>query len=119
MVATTFSSDTPLWMAGAVRGEGVAASWILWANILGTLATVFFFARFWRRSRVLTEVEFVAQRYDSTRVTHALRVFKAIFDGVFVNCIIMASVTLAMSKILTIVLGLSQEPLFVVPFSAA
>ena len=116
MVATTFSSDTPLWMAGAVRGEGVAASWILWANILGTLATVFFFARFWRRSRVLTEVEFVAQRYDSTRVTHALRVFKAIFDGVFVNCIIMASVTLAMSKILTIVLGLSQEPLFVVPF---
>ena len=116
MVATTFSSDTPLWMAGAVRGEGVAAAWILWANILGTLATVFFFARFWRRSRALTEVEFVVQRYDSRPVTHVLRVFKAVFDGVFVNCIIMASVTLAMSKILTIVLGLSREPLFMVPF---
>ena len=115
MVATTFSSDTPLWMAGAVRADGISAAWILWANILGTLATVFYFARLWRRSEALTEVEFVVQRYDPTKVTHALRIFKAVFDGVFVNCIIMASVTLAMSKILTVVLGLSQEPLFVLP----
>lgn len=115
MVATTFSSDTPLWMAGAVREEGVSAAWILWANIFGTLATVFYFARLWRRSKALTEVEFVIQRYDAGPVTHALRVFKAVFDGVFVNCIIMASVTLAMSKILTVVLGLSSEPLVVVP----
>ena len=116
MVATTFSSDTPLWMAGAVRSDGISAAWILWANILGTLATVFFFARLWRRSEALTEVEFVVQRYDPRKVTHYLRIFKATFDGVFVNCIIMASVTLAMSKILTVVLGLSQEPLLVVPF---
>ena len=115
MVATTFSSDTPLWMAGAVREGGISTAWILWANILGTLATVFYFARLWRRSEALTEVELVVQRYDQQKVTHALRVFKATFDGVFVNCIIMASVTLAMSKILTIVLGLSPEPLFVLP----
>ena len=115
MVATTFSSDTPLWMAGAVRSDGISAAWILWANILGTLATVFYFARLWRRSGASTEVELVVQRYDATKVTHALRTFKVLFDGVFVNCIIMASVTLAMSKILTIVLGLSQEPMFVLP----
>ena len=115
MVATTFSSDTPLWVSGAVRSDGVSAAWILWANILGTLATVFYFARLWRRSEAVTEVQFVVLRYDPTAVTHALRMFKAVFDGVFVNCIIMASVTLAMSKILTIVLGLSQEPLVVLP----
>lgn len=115
MVATTFSSDTPLWIAGAVRSEGIAAAWILWANMLGVLATVFFFARMWRRCEALTEVEFVVQRYGEHKLTDALRVFKALFDGVFVNCIIMASVTLAMSKILSIVLQLSQEPMFVLP----
>lgn len=115
MVATTFSSDTPLWVAGVVRSEGISASWIMWANMLGTLATVFYFARYWRRSRALTEVEFVAQRYAAGKVTDCLRVFKAGFDGVFVNCIIMASVTLAMSKVLAIVLGLSSEALFTLP----
>ena len=115
MVATTFSSDTPLWMAGAVRSDGMVGGWILWANILGTLATVFYFARIWRRSEAMTEVELVVQRYDEQKLTHALRVFKALFDGVFVNCIIMASVTLAMSKILTIILGLPQDPLFMLP----
>ena len=47
--------------------------------------------------------------------THGLRIFKALFDGLFVNCIIMASVTLAMSKILAVILGLSREPLFLLP----
>ena len=115
MVATTFSSDTPLWVAGAVREEGIYAVWIMWAGVLGTLATVFFFARLWRRSRVLTEIEFISRRYDASRAMHGLRIFKALFDGVFVNCIIMASVTLAMSKILAVILGLSPEPIFLLP----
>ena len=115
MVATTFSSDTPLWVAGAVRSDGIAAVWIMWANMLGTLAMVFYFARLWRRSEALTEVEFVVQRYRDGKITHCLRVFKALFDGVFVNCIIIASVTLAMSKVLSIVLGLSDDPLIVLP----
>ena len=115
MVATTFSSDTPLWVAGAAREEGIYAIWIMWAGVLGTLATVFFFARLWRRSEVLTEIEFISRRYDASGAMHGLRVFKALFDGLFVNCIIMASVTLAMSKILAVILGLSREPLFLLP----
>ena len=115
MVATTFSSDTPLWVAGAVREEGIYAIWIMWAGVMGTLATVFFFARLWRRSEVLTEIEFISRRYDPSRAMHGLRIFKALFDGLFVNCIIMASVTLAMSKILAVILGLSREPMFLLP----
>ena len=115
MVATTFSSDTPLWVVGAVREEGIYAVWIMWAGVLGTLATVFFFARLWRRSEVLTEIEFISRRYDASRAMHGLRMFKALFDGLFVNCVIMASVTLAMSKILAVILGLSREPLFLLP----
>ena len=115
MVATTFSSDTPLFVAGVVREQGVYANWIWWSAGIGTLVSVFFFANLWRRTRVLTEIEFISLRYDPGAPTDVLRVFKALFDGVFVNCIVMASVTLAMSKIIVVILGLSPEPLFDLP----
>ena len=115
MVATTFSSDTPLFVAGAVREQGIYANWIWWVAVIGVLVSVFFFASLWRRSEALTEIELVSQRYDKSRATDALRIFKALFDGVFINCIIIASVTLAMSKIIVVILGLSPEPLFNVP----
>lgn len=115
MVATTFSSDTPLFVSGAVRGSGIAANWIWWSGALGTLASVFFFARLWRRSGVTTEVELITLRYDKSRVADCLRVFKAISDGVFINCVIMASVTLAVAKISVVIMGLSSAPLFTLP----
>ncbi len=115
MVATTFSSDTPLFVAGAVREQGIYANWIWWVSVIGVLVSVFFFASLWRRSEALTEIELVSQRYDKSRATDALRIFKALFDGVFINSIIIASVTLAMSKIIVVILGLSPEPLFSLP----
>ncbi|WP_335988357.1 sodium:solute symporter family protein [Pseudoalteromonas sp. CH_XMU1449-3] len=115
MVATTFSSDTPLFVAGAVREQGIYANWIWWVSVIGVIISVFFFANLWRRSKALTEIELISQRYDKSKATDFLRIFKAIFDGVFVNCIIIASVTLAMSKIIVVILGLSAEPLFEIP----
>ena len=50
MVATTFSSDTPNWVTQQVRQYGVAGNWQWWAMVLTGVATVFFFARLWRRS---------------------------------------------------------------------
>lgn len=119
MVATTFSSDTPLFVAGAVREQGIYANWIWWVSVIGVIISVFFFANLWRRSKALTEIELISQRYDKSKATDFLRVFKAIFDGVFVNCIIIASVTLAMSKIIVVILGLSAEPLFEIPHVCA
>ncbi|MCP3675475.1 MAG: Na+:solute symporter [Gammaproteobacteria bacterium] len=115
MVATTFSSDTPLFVAGAVREQGIYANWIWWVSIIGVIISVFFFASLWRRSEALTEIELISQRYDKSNATDFLRVFKALFDGVFVNSIVIASVTLAMSKIIVVILGLSQYPLFSLP----
>lgn len=115
MVATTFSSDTPLLVASLVRDEGIVANWMWWGGMVGVLISVFFFARLWRRSRALTEVEFIAQRYRPSRAAKGLRVFKATFDGVFINCIIMASVSLAMSMILVAILDLGTAPLVVLP----
>ncbi|MFH0921773.1 MAG: sodium:solute symporter family protein [Fibrobacterota bacterium] len=107
IVATTFSSDTPLFVARISRETGIFENWWWWSAAIGGLASVFFFARLWRRIAVTTDVEFINIRYDDTRSKDALRVFRAFFDGVFMNCTIVASVTLGMVKITTTVLGLS------------
>ncbi len=115
IVATTFSSDTPQWVAGWSRSQGVSGNWLWWSAAIGQIGAIFFLARYWRRSEVVTEVGFVRLRYGTNKVSSALRIFKSIFDGVLVNCVIMASVTLAMAKVLTIVLNLSTQPVFVMP----
>jgi SSS family solute:Na+ symporter len=115
IVATTFSSDTPQWVAGHTRTFGISGNWIWWCSGVGTIAAIFFLARFWRRSGIVTEVEFVKFRYGVSTSSNMLRIFKAVTDGIVVNCMIMASVTLAMAKVSSIVLGLSDKPLFTIP----
>ncbi|AMW05868.1 sodium:solute symporter family protein [Gemmatimonas phototrophica] len=106
MVATTFSSDTPNWVTEQVRRYGVAGNWQWWAFVLTGIATVFFFARLWRRSGVLTDLEFYELRY-SGREASLVRGFRAVYLGLFFNCFIMGMVTLAACKIANILFGLS------------
>ncbi len=107
MVATTFSSDTPNLVANFVRTQGVAGNWQWWAFTLTGVATVFFYARLWRRSGVLTDLEFYELRY-SGKAASAVRGFRAVYLGLFFNCIIMASVNLAACKIANVLFGLSR-----------
>ncbi len=107
MVATTFSSDTPNLVANFVRTQGVAGNWQWWAFTLTGVSTVFFYARLWRRSGVLTDLEFYELRYSGTAAS-AVRGFRAVYLGLFFNCIIMASVNLAACKIANILFGLSR-----------
>jgi solute:Na+ symporter, SSS family len=107
MVATTFSSDTPNLVANFVRTQGVAGNWQWWAFTLTGVSTVFFFARLWRRSGVLTDLEFYELRY-SGKAAVAVRGFRSIYLGLFFNCIIMASVNLAACKIAAILFGLDR-----------
>jgi Na+/proline symporter len=93
MVATTFSSDTPNWVTEQVRKFGVAGNWQWWAFVLTGVATVFFFARLWRRSGVMTDLEFYEVRY-SGRAASLVRGFRAIYLGLFFNCFIMGVATL-------------------------
>lgn len=115
LVATSFSSDTPLFVAGLVRREGVFGNWFWWSVAFAAIATVFFFARLWRRLDILTDIEFLVARYDDTPARSVLRVFRVFFDGVLANCIIMASVTLAASKLIQAMLHLSDQALFNLP----
>jgi Na+/proline symporter len=104
MVATTFSTDTPNLVTNFVRERGVAGNWLWWSFLLTGMMTVFFYARLWRRSGVLTDLEFYEIRY-SGRAATVLRGFRAIYLGFFFNLVIMATVNLAAAKIGNIVLG--------------
>ena len=104
MVATTFSTDTPNLVTNLVRERGVANNWLWWSFLLTGMATVFFYARLWRRSGVLTDLEFYELRY-SGKAASAVRAFRAVYLGLFFNCVIMASVNLAAAKIANVLLG--------------
>ena len=106
MVATTFATDTPNLVAGIVRQDGVFGNWVWWAFLLTGTTTVFLYAKLWRRSNVLTDIEFYELRY-SGKPAAFLRGFRAVYLGVIFNVIIMANVTLAAVKIGGVLLGLS------------
>ena len=107
MVATTFSTDTPNLVAELVRQNGVAANWTWWAFCITGMLTVFVFAPLWRRSGLSTDLGFYELRY-SGRPAAFLRGFRAVYLGVFFNCVVIATVTLAGAKIGGVLFGLEK-----------
>jgi Na+/proline symporter len=101
MVATTFAADTPLAVTEIVVKNGIAGNWLWWNFALGGMMTVFLFSKLWRRSEVLTDIEFTELRY-SGKPAAILRGFRAVYLGLPINCMIMAWVTLAMTAILEV-----------------
>ena len=108
MVATTFSSDTPLLVTDIVRRQGVAGNWCWWAFVLTGVATVFFYARLWRRSGVMTDLEFYELRYSGTAAS-VVRGFRSVYLGLFFNCLIMATVNLAAVKIANVLFDMDRR----------
>ena len=106
MVATTFSADTPNLVTDIVRKDGVSGNWVWWAYLLTGMLTVFVYAKLWRRSEVMTDLEFYKIRYSGP-VAKYLRIFRAIYLGVIFNVLVMSAVCLAAIKIGGTLLGLS------------
>ena len=104
MVATTFSTDTPNLVTDLVRQNGVSGNWTWWAFLLTGMLTVFVYARLWRRSGVLTDIEFYELRY-SGKAAAFLRGFRALYLGIIFNVLVMGAVSLAAVKFGEIVLG--------------
>lgn len=105
MVATTFSADTPNLVTDLVRTNGVAGNWGWWAFLLTGMLTVFVYAKLWRRSGVLTDVEFYELRYSGKAATF-LRGFRALYLGLIFNVVVMGAVSLAAVKFGEVMLGI-------------
>src|SRR5256714_2155733 len=104
MVATTFAADTPLLVTGLVAKNGISGNWLWWSQCLSGMMTVFFFARYWRRSEMMTDVQFVELRYEGKPAAF-LRGFRALYLGGLMNCLILGWVIKAMISITTVLLG--------------
>ncbi|MDQ3394202.1 MAG: Na+:solute symporter [Bacteroidota bacterium] len=113
MVATTFSADTPNLVTDIVRQNGIAGNWAWWAFLLTGMLTVFIYAKLWRRSQVLTDLEFYELRY-SGKMAAFLRGFRALYLGLFFNILVMATVCLAIIKIGAVMLEWSALQTLVV-----
>ncbi|MBZ5720339.1 MAG: Na+:solute symporter [Acidobacteriia bacterium] len=122
MVATTFAADTPLVVTGLVYTQGIAGNWLWWSFLLSGMMTVFLFARLWRRSGLLTDVQFAEMRY-SGKPAAFLRGFRAVYLGLLMNCLILGWVTKAMTSIVAVTLGVSDQRalaicvFFLIPFT--
>src|SRR3984885_7021773 len=107
MVATTFAADTPLAVTGMVAKGGIAGNWLWWCFVASGMMTLFFYARLWRRSGVMTDIEFSEIRYHG-RPAAFLRGFRALYLGIPINCIILGWVNKAMVDILMLVLNVTK-----------
>src|SRR5580658_3994066 len=122
MVATTFAADTPLLVAGLVYTQGIAGNWLWWAFLPSGMMTVFLFARLWRRSGLMTDVQFAEMCYAGKPAAF-LRGFRAIYLGLLMNCLILGWVTKAMTSIVAVTLGVTQTHalaiciFFLIPFT--
>jgi Na+/proline symporter len=108
MVATTFAADTPLAVTGMVAVGGIAGNWLWWCFAASGMLTVFFYARLWRRSGVMTDIEFAEIRYAGKPAAF-LRGFRALYLGIPINCIVLGWVNKAMVDILTLTLGVTER----------
>ncbi len=122
MVATTFAADTPLAVSGLVYTQGIAGNWLWWSFLPSGMMTVFLFARLWRRSGLLTDVQFAEMRYAGKPAAF-LRGFRAVYLGLLMNCLILGWVTKAMVSIVSTVLGVPDSTslaiciFFLMPFT--
>ncbi len=107
MVATTFAADTPLAVTGLVYANGVAGNWLWWSFLPSGMMTVFLFARLWRRSGLITDVQFAEMRYAGKSAAF-LRGFRAVYLGLLMNCLILGWVTKAMVNIISTSMGISD-----------
>jgi SSS family solute:Na+ symporter len=100
MAATTFSIDTPLYIAGVVGSRGIAGNWEWWSFGVAHVVMVYVFARLWRRSEIVTDAELTELRYGGA-MGATLRGIKAFLFAVPINCIGIGYAMLAMVKVVT------------------
>ncbi len=124
MVSTTFAADTPLAVTELVARNGIAGNWLWWNMLIGSMLTVFFFAKMWRRAGIITDAEFTELRY-SGKPAAFLRGFRSLYVGLFMNIIVIGWVNLALEKIIRVLFpeltffGIEQISILGFNFSAA
>jgi Na+/proline symporter len=99
MAATTFSIDTPLYVAGVVGTRGIAGNWEWWSFAVAHLLLLYLFARLWSRAEVVTDNELSELRYGGAPAA-VLRGTKGFLYAVVLGSIGIGLAMLAMVKVI-------------------
>jgi solute:Na+ symporter, SSS family len=105
ILASSFSSDTPLHTTRVIRESGLGGAWFYWNGIISGLVVAFFFARLWRRAAIVTDAEYIELRYSGWPAA-LMRGVIALFRSFVLELITLAWITLGMTKIVRTVLDL-------------
>lgn len=108
MIATSFASDTPLWVGSLVRQYGIHAAWQYWSPLIGCALGVALFSRVWRRTKVVTDVEMLELRYTG-KGAQTLRGITAAVGALLICPMIIGWVCKAMVTIAQEALGVSGQ----------
>jgi solute:Na+ symporter, SSS family len=108
IAATGIWSASPLLTTGLLVRPATAGGWLWWSGALGGLLTAAFFARLWRRSAVLTDVELVELRYGG-RTAALLRAIRALYAGLALTLLALAWITGLLTTALAPALGWPTE----------
>ena len=98
MAATQFAADTPLLVTGLIATAGIFSIWRMWIYAVAFLLMGFLLAPCWRRSNVITDAELTEIRYGKKPAAF-LRGVKALYAGTLLNCVGLAIVLLAATRI--------------------
>jgi len=107
IAAMGFAADTPFMVTELVRRNGIAGNWFLWCFAMSNLCATFLFVRFWRRAKILTELEIIEERYEG-RSAGFLRGFQSIFYGIAFSALNIGFIMLAMQSFITVLLGWNE-----------
>jgi Na+/proline symporter len=108
LAATSFAADTPLWVTSLVREKGIQYVWQFWGPFVGSVLTVVYFGRRWRRMAFLTDIEFIETRYGGG-CAKLLRGWSGAFGALIICPLICGWVIKAMETISTEALGLPDD----------
>jgi len=103
MAATQYAADTPLLVTGLIVTSGVAGLWRLWIYALAFLMMGYLLGKAWRKAGVITDAEFTEIRYSGNAVL-LLRGLKSIYYGTIINCVVLAMVLVAATRVFEIFL---------------
>jgi SSS family solute:Na+ symporter len=107
MIATSFASDTPIWVTEVTRTDGLQRMWWVIIAVLPLIFGIFLFSRLWRRAGIVTDAEFYELRYDG-KPAAVLRGFRAFSSGIVANLFTIGWVTFAMSTVIEVLTPFDQ-----------
>ena len=103
MIATSFASDTPIWVTEVTRQDGLQRMWWVIVSVLPLIIGIFLFSRLWRRSNIITDAQFFEFRYEG-KPAALLRGVRACYGGILQNLLTIGWVTFGMSTVLEVLI---------------